>query len=253
MEEFVGKVAIITGGAQGIGKATARLFASDKAKVAVFDWKQDEGDKTLKELQALGADACFLQVDVSQAAEVQDAVADVVKRWGRIDVLFANAAVQVNKLAADITEQEWDRMHGVNLKGVFLCCKYVVPVMQKQRQGVIVINGSGQSITTSRTFAAYAATKAGVLGFMKGVALDYAADGIRANCVLPGSTDSGLMDEYLRQFPDMDAERERVAKGLPLGRLADPDDIARAVRFLASNESRYVTGTYLLVDGGGLA
>jgi meso-butanediol dehydrogenase/(S,S)-butanediol dehydrogenase/diacetyl reductase len=253
MSEFEGKVVVVTGGASGIGKATALVFAQENAKVAVLDWKVDVGEKTQVELRRHSPESCFLRVDVKDSRQVQDAVSQIMSRWGRIDVLFANAAVQVNKRAADITEEEWDRMHDVNLKGVFLCCKYVIPVMQKQRNGAIIITGSGQSLVTSRTFACYAATKAGLLAFMKGVALDYAEDGIRANCILPGSTESGLMDEYLKRFPDGETERQCLINSIPLRRLGTPEDMAKAVRFLASSDASYVTGSSLLVDGGILA
>ena len=253
MSEFEGKVVVVTGGAHGIGKAIALLFARERAKVAIFDWKIEEGEKTQAELRGHSPESSFLRVDVRNSAQVQEAVNEVVTRWSRVDVLSTNAALQVNKLAADITEEEWDRMHDVNLKGVFLCCKYIIPVMQKQRSGAIIITGSGQSLVTSRTLASYAATKAGLLAFMKGVALDYAQDGIRANCVLPGATDSGLMDEYLEPFSDGEAERQRLIDSIPMRRLGKPDDMAKAVRFLASSDASYVTGGSLLVDGGNLA
>jgi len=253
MGEFEGKAVVVTGGAHGIGKAIALLFAHEKSRVAVFDWKADEGQKTENEMRPFSPECCFFRVDVRESRQVQHAVDQVIGRWGEIDVLVANAAVQVNKLAADLTEEEWDRMHDVNLKGVFLCCKYIIPIMQKQHSGAIIIMSSGQALTTTRTFASYAATKAGLVAFMKGVAVDYAEDGIRANCVLPGATDAGLMDEYLTSFSDKAAERQRLVNSIPLRRLGRPEEIAKAVGFLASRDASYVTGSSLSVDGGILA
>jgi NAD(P)-dependent dehydrogenase (short-subunit alcohol dehydrogenase family) len=170
-----------------------------------------------------------------------------------VDVLHANAAIQINKAAAEFTEEEWDRLHGVNLKGVFLICREVIPIMRRQRNGAIVISSSGHAFATYPNCSAYAATKGGELAYMRGLALDYAREGIRVNCVVPGATDTRLVQGYINDSQDPEATRRRLLDGIPMGRLARPEEIARAVLFLASDFAGYITGTSLAVDGGLLA
>src|SRR2546425_5002650 len=251
--EFAGKVILVTGGGSGIGQATALLFGREGAQVAVIDWNEPSGGATTDGIRREGGEALFIKADVSQNDDVAQAVGKVVDRWGRIDVLFANAAVQINKPAVETTEEEWDKLQAVNVKGVFLCCKHAIPVMRRQRKGSIVITSSGHAFVTYPSCSAYAATKGGLLAFMRGLALDYVADGIRVNCVVPGATDTPLMRKYLNESPDPKAEEQKFINMIPMKRLARPDDIARAVRFLASDDASYITGTWLAVDGGLLA
>jgi NAD(P)-dependent dehydrogenase (short-subunit alcohol dehydrogenase family) len=253
MGEFAGKVIMVTGGGSGIGRATAQLFGREKALVAVLDWNGSAAEETALAVQREGGEALPITADVSKGRDVQDAIEAIVSRHGRIDVLFACAAVQITKSAADTDEGEWDRLYAVNLKGTFLCCKYVIPVMQRQKSGNIVIASSGHAFVTYPNSSAYAGTKGGLLAFMRGVALDYATYGIRVNCVVPGATDTSLLRSYLNSCADPEAEEQRIVEGIPLGRLAQPQDIAKAVRFLASNDAGYITGTWLAVDGGLLA
>ena len=253
MTEFAGKVAIVTGAGSGIGRATALLFGKEGSRVVVLDCNEAAARDTVDLLKRQGSEGYEVVADVSKGGEVQRAVESVTERCGRIDVLFANAATQISASVTDTTEEEWERLHAVNLKGTFLCCKHVIPVMRKQGSGSIVIASSGHAFLTYPNCSAYAATKGGLLAFMRGVALDYAAFGIRANCVVPGATDTPLMRNYLKDCADPQAEENRIVNSIPLRRLAKPEDIAKAVRFLCSSDAEYITGTWLAVDGGLLA
>ena len=253
MGEFEGKVVVITGAGSGIGRGTALLFGRERAKVVVIDWNAPAGEETSSLIAQRGGEALFLKTDIGASQEVEQAVKAIVARYGRIDVLFANAAVQFNKPVVETTEEEWDGLHRVNVKGTFLCCKHVIPAMQAQRAGSIVISSSGHAFMTYPSSSCYAASKGGLVAFMRGVALDYAQDGIRVNCVIPGASDTPLMQRYLRECPNPQAEEKRIIDSIPLRRLATPEDTAKAVRFLASSDAAYITGTWLAVDGGLMA
>jgi NAD(P)-dependent dehydrogenase (short-subunit alcohol dehydrogenase family) len=250
MGEFAGKVIVITGGGSGIGHGTALLFACERSRVAVLDRNDSNSQETLNQIKAAGGEGLFIKADVSRSAEVFPAMKTIVERWGRIDVLFANAAVQINKPLAETTEEDWDETIDVNLKGAFLCCKHVIPVMREQKQGSIVICSSGHAFETYPNYTAYAATKGGLVAFMRAAALDCAPYGIRVNCIIPGATDSPLLRYHLRNCPE---DEQRILASIPLRRFATPEDIAKGVRFLASSDASYITGTWLAVDGGLLA
>jgi len=250
MSEFAGKVIVITGGGSGIGFGTALLFAGEKSHVAVIDWNDSKAQEILGLIEGEGGQGLFVKADVSNSREVQQAVKVIVEHFGKIDVLFANAAVQINKPLTETSEEDWDQTIDVNLKGAFLCCKHVIPVMQKQKQGCVVICSSGHAFHTYPNYAAYAATKGGLLAFMRAAALDCAPDGIRVNCIIPGATDTPLLRYHLRNCPE---DEQRILSQIPLRRFATPEDIAKAVRFLVSSDASYITGIWLLVDGGLLA
>lgn len=247
------KVAIITGAAHGIGRATAGLFAREGAVVVLVDVEIAAAEEAASGIRQAGGRATAIYCDVRSAESVKTMTEQTLGAFRRIDVLHANAAIQINKAAAEVTEEEWDRLHDVNAKGVFLTCKHVIPTMRKQHKGVIIITSSGHAFATFPNCAAYAATKGGELAFMRGLALDYAADGIRANCVIPGATDTRLVQGYIDDAADPDATRKKLLKGIPLGRLADPEEIGNAVLFLASDLAGYITGASVVVDGGLLA
>jgi NAD(P)-dependent dehydrogenase (short-subunit alcohol dehydrogenase family) len=247
------RVAIVTGAANGIGNTTARLFAECGATVILADVEIALAQKTADEIGSAGGRAIALDCDVSRSDSVEGMVSRAFKEFGRIDILHANAAIQINKAAAETTEDEWDRLHNVNLKGVFLTCKHVVPIMRAQKKGCIVITSSGHAFVTYPRFAAYASTKGGEVAFMRGLALDYASEGIRANCVIPGATDTRLVRAYIDGAADPTVTRRKLLEGIPLGRLAAPEEIGYAVLFLASDLAEYITGTSLVVDGGLLA
>lgn len=244
------KVVLITGGANGIGRATAEVFAAEGAIVVIADVESQPAESAAREINRTGGRAWAVECDVSQTDSVSSMVQDVVRRQGRIDILHANAAVQINKDAIETTEEEWDRLHSVNLKGVFLICKYVIPVMRNQKNGAIIISSSGHAFATHRNCSAYAATKGGELAYMRGLALDYARDGVRVNCVIPGATDTRLIQRYIDASTHPEETRRRLLEDIPLGRLATPHEIAHAVLFLASDYATYITGTSLSVDGG---
>lgn len=248
-----GKVVVVTGAANGIGRATAEVFAVEGAQAVLVDIDLALAEKEAEDIRAKGGKALAIKCDVSHGESVKALVDEVVERFGRIDVLHANAAVQITKPACEFTEEEWDRMHNVNLKGVFLSCKYVIPVMQKRKKGAVVITSSGHAFASYANCSAYAATKGGELAFMRAVALDYAADGVRVNCVVPGATDTRLVQSYMQESKSPQETLQKLLGSVPLGRLAKPEEIGHAVLFLSSDYASYITGTSLLVDGGILA
>jgi len=250
MSEFSGRGVLITGGASGIGKATALLFGREQANVGVIDWNHAGAQDTAAEIQEAGGNALALPADVSSAADVQRVVDAMLEEFGRIDVLFANAAVQINQPLDETSEDDWNRMMSVNLTGTFLCSKAVIPAMRRQRSGCIIISSSGHAFQSYPGYTAYAATKGGLVAFMRAAALDYAADGIRVNCVIPGATDTPLLRYHFKNYPQ---DEPRLLATIPLGRLATPEDVAKAVRILASDDAAYITGTWLAVDGGLMA
>ena len=244
---------VVTGAANGFGRATADVFAAEGAMVVLADVDAALAQKSAGEIESAGGKAWAVQCDVSRSASVTAMVDAVVQRCGRIDVLHANAAIQINKEAIAVTEEEWDRLHGVNLKGVFLTCKYVIPVMQRQKKGAIIMSSSGHAFATYPNSSAYAATKGGELAYMRGLALDYAKDGIRVNCIIPGATDTRLVRGYIEDSTNPEETRKKLLESIPMRRLAKPEEVGRGVLFLASEVAGYITGTSLAVDGGLLA
>jgi NAD(P)-dependent dehydrogenase (short-subunit alcohol dehydrogenase family) len=247
------KVVVITGAANGIGRATADVFAAEGAVVVLADVDHALAETASRDIEAAGGKAWAVQCDVSRGDSVKAMVEAVVQRFARIDVVHANAAIQINKEAIAVTEEEWDRLHGVNLKGVFLTCKYVIPVMQRQKKGAIVISSSGHAFATYPNSSAYAATKGGELAYMRGLALDYAKDGIRVNCIIPGATDTRLVRGYIEDSANPEETRKKLLESIPMRRLANPEEVGRGGLFLASDFANYITGTSLAVDGGLLA
>lgn len=252
MWNLEGRTAIVTGAGHGIGLAAAQLMVSAGLNVVFADVDAAAAMVAAKPLESTGR-ATALIVDVSRPGSVAALVEETKRRFGGIDVLFANAAVQLSSPVLETSESEWDRIQAVNLKGVYLCCRAVLPVMIAQQAGSIIISGSGHAFATYRGFSAYAATKGAVVAFMRGLALDYADCGIRANCVIPGATDTRLLQQYFDSEPDPAEARRKLLDSIPMRRLGTPDDVARAVLFLASGLSSYVTGTCLAVDGGLMA
>jgi NAD(P)-dependent dehydrogenase (short-subunit alcohol dehydrogenase family) len=253
MKQFANKVALITGAASGIGRATAKLFAAEGATVGLVDQNETGGDETCREIQQAGGQARFFAVDVSQAEELRAAIDTANTQFGGLDILSCNAAIQIFRRFDLLSEEEWDRQQAVNLKAMFLCCKFAVPHMRRRGSGAIILTISGHAFVTYPTCAGYAASKGGVLAFMRGASLDCAPDKIRVNCVVPGATDTPLLREYIDGTPDPQSTRDGIIEHIPLKRLATPEDIARVTLFLASDEAAFVTGTSVLVDGGQLA
>jgi len=248
-----GKVALITGGNSGIGSATASLLAKEGAAVALTGRDQERGETVVQAIQGSGGKAMFIRSDVRVAGDCQQAVEQTLERFGRIDVLFNNAGVFHPKTLPECTEQEWDETIDSSLKGAFLMSKYALPSMIERGSGSIIHTSSGWGILGGDRAAAYCAAKGGLIVMAKAMAIDHGPDGIRVNCVCPGDVQTPML-------PD-DAEKRGIewddylagASNRPLGRVGTAEEIARAVLFLASDDSSFVTGEALVVDGGGIA
>ena len=249
MMKLKGRVALITGGTEGMGYATAELFLREGAKVVVTGRSAEKGRKALAKMRGLG-EAAFVRGDVSKAKDAQRMVEGTVRRFGRIDVLFNNAGVYVEKLAEDTSEDEWDRVLDINLKGTFLVSKYAIPYMKRQRSGSIINNSSDAGLVGNRSCPAYCASKGAVTIMTKAMALDYAKYNIRVNCVNPGTIDTPMLACEAKASGDQKAYLKRMDEELPIGRVGRPEEVAQAVLFLASDAASFVTGAALSVDGG---
>lgn len=243
-----GKVAFVTGAANGIGRATALAFVREGASVVVADVSVQSNEETARMIEKLGARALAVRCDVSRGEQVKAALDKAVEVFGRLDFAFNNAGVEQPIAAtADLTEEEWDRIVRVNLRGVFLCMKYEIPLMLKNRGGAIVNTSSGAGIKGFKGQAAYAAAKHGVVGLTKAASLDYAPQNIRINAVCPGIINTPMMD----RFTGGTAEgREMVIAQEPVGRMGQPEEIANAVLWLCSDAASFVVGHAMVVDGG---
>ena len=245
-----GKVAIVTGGSSGIGRATALVFAREGAKVVVADVAVDGGKDTVNFIKEAGSDALFVKCDVSQALDVEAMVKKAVDAYGHLDCAFNNAGVLVLGSTADCTEEDWDRVISTNLKGVWLCMKYEIPQMLKQRSGAIVNTSSVAGLIGSQGIAAYAASKHGIVGLTKVAAMEYAHAGIRVNTVCPAGTLTPMNELVQSNQPELG---DYLQKMQPMGRLAKPEEIAEAALFLCSEACSFVTGVAFPVDGGAVA
>jgi len=244
------RVIVITGGSSGIGKATAKLFAEDGEHVVILNRNEKAGAETVAELQALGGSVLYVKTDISNEGEVEAAFAKAVEKFGKVDILFANAAIQINKPVYETTKDDWDQMIGANLTGTFLCCKEAAKYMKKQKSGNIIICSSGHAFMSYPGYTGYAATKGGQVAFMHACAIDLAPFGIRVNCIIPGATESPLLTYHFSKHPE---DEQRILQKIPLGRFAKGEDIAKGVRFLASPDASYIAGSCLMVEGGLLA
>jgi len=246
-----GKAALVTGGGSGIGLATALAFLREGARVTISDVSDERGREAVSAAAAGGFEARFVRGDVSREADARRMVDETVRGLGRIDVLFNNAGILIEKPVHELSEEEWDRILGINLKGVFLVSKHAVPYMMRQRGGAIVNTGSVNSIVGDLGDPAYCASKGGVALLTKAMALDYAPHGIRVNAVCPGWVETRMFQqEAATRGVSVDAYRLYAGAQHPLGRVGRPEDIANAVVFLASDDSSYMTGSLLVVDGG---
>jgi NAD(P)-dependent dehydrogenase (short-subunit alcohol dehydrogenase family) len=252
--DLQGKVAVISGGAGGIGLATGKLMAECGASVVLLDNNLEKGSAAVKELKDTGLDVTFRQCDVTSNQACKDTIAWVDETYGKIDILFNNAGVTVRKTVADLTEDEWDFVLDVGLKGTFLLSKYTVPVMARNGGGSIVNTGSGWGLKGGDKAAAYCAVKGGIVNLTRAMAIDHGPENIRVNSVNPGDTDTALLREEGRQLGEkIDQFLVDSAKGRPLERLGEPADIAKVVLFLCSDLAGWVTGAAIVVDGGGIA
>lgn len=245
---FTGKVAFVTGAANGIGRATALAFARQGANVVVADISEQGNQETARMIEELGGRAITVKCNVTQAEDVKAALDKTIETFGRLDFAFNNAGMeQKNAATAEIEAQEWDRIVDINLRGVFLCMKYEIPLLLKQGGGAIVNTSSGAGVIGIKGGAAYTAAKHGVIGLTKSAALDYAAQNIRVNAVAPGYIDTPMMDRFTG---GTSKGREQVISEEPIGRMGKPEEIADAVVWLCSDAAAFVVGHALVVDGG---
>ena len=246
--DLSGKVVFVTGAASGIGRITAQAFARRGAAVAGTDIDSARNQQTAELITEAGGTAIALRCDATRGDEVQAALEQTVDRFGRLDYAFNNAgAEQRPMVTADVTEEEWDRIITVNLRSVFLCLKYEIPLLLRTGGGAIVNTSSGAGVKVFGRGAAYAAAKHGVIGLTKDAALDYAASNIRINAICPGIIDTEMMDRFTG---GTDAGRDRVIAQEPIGRMGRPEEIAAAVVWLCSDAASFVTGHALIADGG---
>jgi 3-oxoacyl-[acyl-carrier protein] reductase len=245
------RIAIVTGAGSGIGAATAALFAAAGARVACADIDEPGLKRTVEAIEKAGGQALAARVDVTSATDSEALIERVIATWRRVDVFFANAGVPQSPVRIeDLDEATFDRVMAVNVKGVFLGMKFVVPVMKRQKSGVILVTASTAAIRPRHGLQAYVASKAAVIAMTKAVAMELASHGIRVVSIAPVATDTPMLPAFMGKAQADAAGREAIIKTVPLGRLNTPDDIARAALFLASDDAAMVTGTVFEVDGG---
>lgn len=248
------KVAIVTGAASGIGYATAAIFAEVGANVILLDIDKEKGMQAAQDLRDEGRQAEFLKCDVTSELDCKNVSEHIRQVYGNVDVLFNNAGIIRRKTVVELEEREWDSVINVSLKGVYLLSKYIIPIMSEKQGGSIINTGSGWGLKGGDKAAAYCAAKAGVVNLTKAMAIDHGPQNIRVNCICPGDTDTQLLRDEAKQLNvDEGAFLKESATDRPLSRIGTPRDIAKGVLFLASDLSSWVTGTELVVDGGGLA
>ncbi len=244
------KVAFITGGGAGMGRAVAVGYAREGAQVVIADINSNDGESTLEEIRDAGGEALFVRTDVSITADIEKAVAEAVEQYGKIDILYNNAAVQLHgqdTRAHELTEEVWDRTHAINLRGLWLCSKYTIPIMLQQGGGVIINVASPTGLSGMATnYTAYSSSKGGVFALTKTMAVGYAPDNIRINAIVPGVTATPLINELLAD----QQTHEHLLAMAPMGRLGTAEDVVGLAIFLASDGSRYCTGGIYMVDGG---
>lgn len=241
------KVAIVTGSTAGIGEATAILFAKEGAKVVIVGRKRvAEGNQIVESIRKDGGEAIFVQTDVTQEDQVKAMVAKTIEAFGKIDILFSNAGIMVPNSVTDMTIEEWDLLMNVNLKSAFLCCKYVIPEIKKVGGGSVIIDSSINATMAEAGIAAYCTSKGALSAMTRAMAMDYGKYNIRVNCVCPGWIET----PFTKDFFAVPGNREKAGKLHVLGRIGQPQEVACAVLFLASDDASFVTGSSLMVDGG---
>ena len=253
MRRLAGRRVLITGAASGIGRAIALLFAQEGAAVAVADLDRAGGEAVVREITAGGGQAAFVLCNVAQETDCQRAVEFTIDELGGLDILVNNAGIIRRTTVLETAEQDWDQVMAVNVKSVYLLSRFAIPAMVRAGGGAIINMGSGWGLTGGRSAAAYCASKGAVVQLTRAMAIDHGPHNVRVNCVCPGDTDTPMLADEAEQ---LGTPRERFmaeAADRPLGRVGTPEEIARAVLYLASEEASFVTGAVLVVDGGGLA
>ena len=253
MADLSGKRALITGGASGIGRATARLFAREGAAVCIADIDSAAGQGVADEIMQEVGRAIFVRCDVTSAVDCQRTVQLTVANLGGIDILFNNAGIIRRASVVDTSEEEWDRVMAVNVKSIFLLGKYAIPHMINAGGGAVVNVSSGWGLVGGRDAASYCASKGAVVQLTRAMALDHGDDNIRVNCICPGDTVTHMLRNEAQQLGEAEDEFLAEAADRPLKRIGKPEDIAQAALYLVSDSAAFVTGTTLVVDGGGLA
>jgi len=243
------KVAIVTGAAKGIGWGIAKVFLEEGAKVAVVDWDEKTGKQTVEAFKQKGGEAIFIECDVSDERQVKSMVEKTIGAFGRIDILVNNAGVGIYKPVLETSSEDWDKCLGVNLKGAFLCAKYVLPQIQKVGKGAIVNISSVHSHATVNGVAPYAASKGGLTALTRSMAIDY-GPAIRVNSIAPGWVLTPLIQSIFDSYADPAGQQRAVEQRQVMKRIGRPEDVGHAAAFLASDEADFITGTQLFVDGG---
>lgn len=249
---FTNKTALITGAGSGIGRATAVLFAKAGARVAVNDLAPQKGVETVALVKKEGAEGIYLQGDVASAADAERMVAETVKAFGRLDILVNNAGIILPGRVDNMTEEDFDKVMRINVKGAFLVSKYAVLAMKKTGGGAIVNNASVAALKGIADRSAYSASKGALVSLTRAMATDYIKDNIRVNCVCPGTTLTPALEERMRDFADPEAARAAFIARQPMGRLGKDEEIAHAILFACCDEAAYMTGSVISIDGGAL-
>lgn len=244
------KVVIITGSTSGIGRESAILFAKEGAKVIINGRNEERGKKVEKEIIDNGGTAKFFRADVSRSKEAKELIDFTVNHFGKIDILYNNAAVYVEGLLHEFEEKDWDMIINTNLKSIFLCSKFAIQEMLKNKSGVIINTSSTDGLAAVIKASAYCASKAAIINLTKSMALDYGSKNIRINCICPGLIYTELIDDMVNWYIDPEKEIRKWIEVHPIGRIGKPIDVSYAALFLASDESSFITGATIVVDGG---
>ncbi len=250
MMRLENKVAIITGGGTGIGKETALLFAREGAKIVITDINQESGDQAVKDIQANGGEALFIRHDVSNEEDWKRVAKETIETFDKVDVLFNNAGIYIIKPVAEIELEEWNRLMSINVTGVFLGMKHIMPLMAKQNKGSVINASSIAGLIGAPGHVLYGASKGAVRTMTKDAAIEYASKGVRVNSIHPGYIDTGMADYASEQTG---SSKDELGKEFPLGHLGSVNNVANTVLFIASDESSYTTGTEFVIDGGATA
>lgn len=248
MKKLEGKISIITGVGSGIGKATAQLFSNEGSIVIGADLDRDKGEKVIEEINKNGGKGIFVKTNVSNSDDIKILMEKALS-MGKIDILVNNAGIEVVKSIVDTSEDEWDNVLNVNLKSVFLTCKNVIPIMQKQGSGVIINNASVAAIVGSFS-TVYSASKGGILSLSKALAVELGPLNIRVNCVLPGAIETPMLDRVNEKLGDPNKIRTERIKLYPIGRFGTSKEVANTILFLASEDASFITGASIVIDGG---
>jgi len=247
---LAGKVGIVTGGGTGIGRSTALRFAQEGAKVIIANRTESTGRDTVRAIVEAGGEAVWVRTDVARDEDAQAMVEAAVEAYGRLDILFNNAAIQTFGTAVSLQPAQWDEVVDINLKGMFLAAKYAVPSMASRGGGSIINHSSVLGLVGDPQLIAYCAAKAGIIGMTRSMAQAHGPEGIRVNALCPGDVETFIVRQYFDSQPDPDAARRYVSSQYALRRIAQPEEIANVALFLASDESSFITGTCIVADGG---